>query len=116
MEIKGRCLSSGLPKVFRISSVEMLHAFEEVTTQILEKINSVLERTPPELVSDISKNGIIMTGGGSLLWGFDQLVTAYTGIQTRLAEDAVTCVINGTGKSLEQISQIHDKTISRRTS
>ena len=74
MEIKGRCLMTGLPRVFSVSSSEMIEAFEEVSSRILEAIHGVLERTPPELVADISTNGIVMTGGGSLLWGFDKLI------------------------------------------
>ena len=67
VEIKGRCLMTGLPRVFSVSSSEMIEAFEEVSTRILEAIHGVLERTPPELVADISTNGIVMTGGGSLI-------------------------------------------------
>ena len=65
VEIKGRCLMTGLPRVFSVSSSEMIEAFEEVSTRILEAIHGVLERTPPELVADISTNGICMTGGDS---------------------------------------------------
>ena len=65
MEIKGRCLMTGLPRVFSVSSSEMIEAFEEVTSRILEAIHGVLERTPPELVADISTNGIVMTGGAA---------------------------------------------------
>ena len=63
MDIKGRCLMTGLPRVFTVSSSEMIEAFEEPSTRILEAIHGVLERTPPELVADISTNGIVMTGG-----------------------------------------------------
>ncbi len=89
MEIKGRCLMTGLPRVFTVSSSEMIEAFEEPSTRILEAIHGVLERTPPELVADISTNGIVMTGGGSLLWGFDKLIESHTGIETHVAEDAM---------------------------
>lgn len=82
----------------------------------MEAIHSVLERTPPELVADISTNGIVMTGGGSLIKGFDKLVTARTGIHTVIAENAIQCVALGTGKSLESISEMQDGTmnLSRR--
>ena len=79
IEIKGRCLMTGLPKVITVTSTEMLEAFEEPVERILEAVHGVLERTPPELVADISNNGIVMTGGGSLVRGFDKLVTARTG-------------------------------------
>ncbi len=116
MEIKGRCLMTGLPRVFNVSSSEMIEAFEEVSGSILEAIHGVLERTPPELVADISTNGIVMTGGGSLLWGFDKLVQSHTGIETHVADDAISCVAYGTGKSLESLDQMQDGTmnLSRR--
>lgn len=116
LEIKGRCLTTGLPRVFTVSSAEMIEALSEVSTRILESIHSVLERTPPELVADISTNGIIMTGGGSLIWGFDKLIQERTGIETHVADDAVSCVAYGTGKSLDWIADMQDGTmnISRR--
>ena len=90
MEVKGRCLLTGLPRVFTVTSNEMIEAFEEVSGRILEAIHAVLERTPPELVADISTNGIVMTGGGSLVWGFDKLVESNTGIETHIADDAIS--------------------------
>ena len=69
-----------------------MDAFEEPVERIMEAIHSVLERTPPELVADISTNGIVMTGGGSLIWGFDKLVESHTGIETHVADDAISCV------------------------
>ena len=76
----------------------------------------MLERTPPELVADISTNGIVMTGGGSLVSGFDKLVTARTGIHTMIAEDAISCVALGTGMSLETLGNMQEGTmnLSRR--
>lgn len=112
MEIKGRCLMTGLPRVFSVSSSEMIEAFEEVSSRILEAIHGVLERTPPELVADISNNGIVMTGGGSLVDGFDKLITARTGIHTVVAEDAISCVAEGTGKSLDSLGDMQDGTVN----
>ena len=116
MDVKGRCLLTGLPKVVNVSSTEMMDAFEEPVERIMEAIHSVLERTPPELVADISTNGIVMTGGGSLVSGFDKLVTARTGIHTVIAEDAISCVAIGTGKSLDSLNNMQDGTmnLSRR--
>ena len=116
MEIKGRCLMTGLPRVFNVTSSEMIEAFEETSSSILEAIHGVLERTPPELVADISTNGIVMTGGGSLLWGFDKLVQSHTGIETHVADDAISCVAFGTGKSLDSLDHMQDGTmnLSRR--
>ena len=116
MDVKGRCLLTGLPKVVSVSSTEMMDAFEEPVERIMEAIHSVLERTPPELVADISTNGIVMTGGGSLVSGFDKLVEARTGIHTMIAEDAISCVALGTGKSLDSLNAMQDGTmnLSRR--
>ena len=112
VEVKGRCLNKGLPKLVSISSKEMIEALAEPVTAILDAICSVIERTPPELLGDILKNGIVMTGGGSLLYGFDQLVTRVTGISTRVAEDAVSCVAIGTGKSLDHLDMLQEGAIN----
>ncbi len=116
MEIKGRCLMTGLPRTFTVTSTEVLEAFEEVTTSIVEAVHTVLERTPPELTGDISSNGIVMTGGGSLIWGFDKLIAAKTGIPTHVADEAISCVAYGTGKCLENLGAMQDGTmnLSRR--
>lgn len=108
MEIRGRSLVSGLPKTITVSSDEMFEAFEEPAAAIIETVKSVLERTPPELVGDISTHGIVMTGGGSLVWGLDKLISYETGIATRIADDAVSCVAFGTGKALENISVLQE--------
>ncbi len=112
MDVKGRCLLTGLPKTITVSSAEMLEAFEEPTESILESIHAVLERTPPELVADVSTNGIMMTGGGSLISGFDKLITSRTGIATAVAENAIACVAEGTGKSLDMITDMQEGTIN----
>ena len=112
IEIKGRCLMTGLPRTFTVSSTEVLEALEEVSSAIVEAIHSVLERTPPELTGDISSNGIVMTGGGSLICGFDKLVASKTGIPTRVADEAVSCVAYGTGNCLENLSRMQDGTIN----
>ena len=112
MDVKGRCLLTGLPRVVTVSSAEMLDAFEEPVERIVEAVHSVLERTPPELVADISTNGIMMTGGGSLVSGFDKLLSARTGIQTFIADDAISCVAIGTGKSLDSVHEMNDGTVN----
>ncbi len=112
MDVKGRCLLTGLPKTITVSSAEMMEAFEEPTERILESIHAVLERTPPELVADVSTNGIMMTGGGSMVYGFDKLITSRTGIATSVAENAIACVAEGTGKSLDMISDMPEGTIN----
>jgi len=112
VEVKGRCLMTGLPRMVAINSNDMIEAFEEVSERILETIHQVLENTPPELVADIANNGIVMTGGGSLIWGFDKLVESRTSITTHIADDAVSCVACGTGKTLEWVSDMQDGTIN----
>ena len=116
MEIKGRCLMTGLPRTFTVQSTEILGAFEEVSSTIVEAIHAVLERTPPELTGDISTNGIVMTGGGAMVWGFDKLIAAKTGIPTRVADEAISCVALGTGSGLEHLETMQDGTmnLSRR--
>ncbi|MBR6811865.1 MAG: rod shape-determining protein MreB [Oscillospiraceae bacterium] len=111
-EVKGRCMLTGLPRMVNITSTETIDAFEEVCSKIVEAIHGVLERTPPELVGDISSNGIVLTGGGSMLWGMDKMIEARTGIQTRLADDVVSCVAYGTGKFLDKLGQMQDGTMN----
>ena len=107
MDIKGRCLLTGLPKVITVSSEEMLEALEECATQIVEAVHNVLEKTPPELVGDISTSGILLTGGGSLIYGLDKLISRETGLDVFVAEDAIYCVAKGTGMSLDYMENFH---------
>lgn len=108
VEVKGRCLMTGLPRMVSISSNEMIEAFDEVSEQIIEAVHRVLEDTPPELVADIAENGIVLTGGGALVWGFDRLVESSTSIKTRIADDTEMCVAYGINKSLEMISEMQE--------
>lgn len=105
-EVKGRCLVTGLPKVVTVNSEEMLEALEECGAQIVEAVHNVLEKTPPELVGDISTGGILLTGGGSLIYGLDQLIAEKTGLEVNIADDAVYCVAKGTGMSLKYIDSM----------
>lgn len=104
MKVRGRCMKEGLPKEIVLSSREMLEAMKEPISQIIEVICRVVERTPPELIPDIIKNGITMAGGGSQLAGLDRLFADITGIRASVAKDAGLCVINGTGRSLGKLS------------
>jgi len=103
IEVRGRNLISGLPKTMEVTSQEMLEALTEPVAAIADAVHSVLERTPPELAADVSDRGIVMTGGGSLLYGLDKLIAKRTGIPVYIAEDPVSCVAMGTGKALENI-------------
>ncbi len=107
-DIKGRDLSNGLPKTIRVSSTELIEAFVEPMNRILETIHAVLERTPPQLVGDLDKNGIIMSGGGSLIYGIDRLIERSTGIRTIVVDDAVSCAAYGAGKMLMHLDALQD--------
>lgn len=112
MEIRGRNLVTGLPKTIIVTSDEMLEALEETVTAIADTVHSVLEKTPPELAADVGNNGLIMTGGGSLLWGLDKLISKRTGIPVHMAEDPVSCVAVGTGKALEWVDVLENTVLS----
>ena len=101
MDVRGRNLVTGLPKMIEVSSEEMEEALREPTSNIVEAVHSVLEKTPPELAADVADRGIILTGGGALLRGLEQLMEDRTGINTMTAEDPMTCVAVGTGKYVE---------------
>lgn len=102
-ELKGRDLISGLPKTVIISAEEVNRAIEEQIEDIVAGVKEVLEKTPPELASDIMNRGIVMTGGGSLLHGMDILIAERTGLPTYIPEDAISCVAIGTGVALQNI-------------
>lgn len=103
MDIRGRDLVSGLPKTVRIKSSEVCEALKEPVHKIVEAVKGTLEKTPPELAADVMDHGIMMTGGGSLLNSLDKLLSHETGMPVLVSEDALSCVGEGTGRSLENI-------------
>lgn len=105
MEVRGRNLITGMPATLNITSTEMLEALEEPVSQVFEAVHSVLERTPPELMADISQRGILMTGGGSLLYGLDRMLAAKVGVDVVIAEDPISCVAIGTGLALNMMDR-----------
>ena len=109
MDVRGRNLITGLPKNITVNSDEMLEALSESVNTIADAVHAVLEKTPPELAADIFERGIVMTGGGGLLYGLDKLIAQRTGINTMIAEDAVSCVAYGTGKYIEYIDGAPDR-------
>ena len=109
MEIRGRDLSSGLPKTLVVRSSEMQEALIEPAMMIVEAVHGVLEKTPPELSSDISDKGIYMTGGGCLIDGLDKLLQDQLGINVMIAQDSISCVALGTGKALDNLDSLEGK-------
>ena len=103
MDIRGRDLVSGLPKTVRIKSSEICEALSEPVHKIVDAVKGTLEKTPPELAADVMDHGIMMTGGGSLLNSLDKLLSHETGMPVLVSEDALSCVGEGTGRSLENI-------------
>ncbi len=103
MDIRGRDLVSGLPKTLTIQSKEIREALNEPIYKIIDAVKSTLEKTPPELAADVMDHGIMMTGGGALLTNLDKLLSQETGMPVLVSEDALSCVGEGTGKSLENI-------------
>ena len=106
MDVRGRDLTTGLPRTVTIYSSEMMDALEEPAMMIVEAVHSVLEKTPPELAADISDKGIYMTGGGCLIDGLDKLLQDKIGINVMIAEDAISCVALGTGKALDNLDNM----------
>jgi rod shape-determining protein MreB len=103
MQVKGRDLIRGYPRTVTVNSDEIRLAIEEPVNLILDAVNSSLEHTPPDLLSDIVERGIIMTGGGSLLRGLDHLLSEYTGLPVVVADDPLSAVVKGSGRALEEL-------------
>lgn len=115
-DVRGRDLLTGLPKNITMVVNETCEALAEPVVRIVQCVKKVLEDTPPELSADIMDRGIVMTGGGSMLFGLDKLIQKETGIPTYLAEDPLSCVALGTGKALDLLDKIEDSLTTLRTS
>lgn len=114
MPVRGRDLVAGLPKTVEVTSLEIREALADPVMAIVEKVKRVLEQTPPELAADIIERGIVLTGGGALLRGFDKLLSAATSIPVYVAEDPLSCVAIGTGRALEELPAIRESAIVAR--
>lgn len=114
MDVRGRNLVTGLPKTVTVTSEETEEALREPAYQIVDAVHNVLERTPPELAADISDRGIVLTGGGSLIQGLEELIEEKTGINTMTAEDPLTAVAIGTGKYIEYLAEDDKKSKSKK--
>ncbi|MDD3345202.1 MAG: rod shape-determining protein [Candidatus Omnitrophica bacterium] len=115
LEVKGRDLVAGLPKIVTITSEEIRESLQEPLRAILEITKISLERTPPELAADLIEHGIVMAGGGSLLRGLDKLISEETGLPVHVTDDPVTAVANGTGRVLSEIQYLKKVTVSVKT-
>lgn len=113
-ECRGRDLVTGLPKSVEVTSDEMMSALDEAMQTITEAVHNVLERTPPELAADISNSGIVLTGGGALLYGIDKRIEDRTGIKVIIADDPKSCVAIGTGKALDELKALESNSLNRR--
>ena len=111
LEVRGRDLVAGLPKTIEVTSGEIRESLMEPIMAIVDRVKSVLEQTPPELSSDIIERGVMLTGGVSLIRGFDKLLAKQTGIPVHVAEDPLSCVALGCGRALDQLETIRDQFI-----
>lgn len=114
IEVKGRDLVAGIPKMTVISSVDIRNALNESVSVIVDAVKSLLERTPPELAADIFDRGIMLTGGGALLKGLDERIRTETNLPVHVADDPLTAVVRGTGKVLENLSEYSSVLIKSR--
>jgi rod shape-determining protein MreB len=110
-EVKGRDLISGAPKTIELNSEEIRDALAEPVSAVVDAIKVALERTPPELAADIVDNGIVLAGGGALLSNLDILIKEKTGLPVTVAEDPLTCVVRGSGKTLENVELLRKVTV-----
>ena len=113
-EIRGRDLSTGLPKNVDITSSQMQEAMEESISEIVDIIKTTLEKTPPELASDIMEKGIVLAGGGALIQNLDKLLSQKTGMPVYVATDPLDCVVKGTGKTLEDLDRLKNVLMNAR--
>ena len=114
LEIRGRDLNTGLPKNIQISSEQIQEAIKEPINDIVEVIKSTLEKTPPELASDIMEKGIVLAGGGALIRNLDKLISTATGMPVVIADNPLNCVVKGTGKTLEDLDKLKTVLINSR--
>ena len=114
MDISGRDLTTGLPRNAIITSTQVEEAMKESIFEIVDIIKATLERTPPELASDIVEKGIVLAGGGALIKNIDKLISLKTEMPVYIAEDPLECVVKGTGKTLEDLEKLKDILVNAR--
>ena len=114
MEVRGRDLSSGLPETITVTSSEIEEAMKESISKIVDVVKLTLEKTPPELASDIMEKGIVLAGGGALIKNLDKLISEKTDMPVYVAEEPLDCVVKGTGKTLEDLERLKTVLINAR--
>ena len=114
MTIRGRDLSTGLPKNIEIYSSQIQQAMAESVNEIVESVKQTLEKTPPELASDIMEKGIVLAGGGALIQNLDKLLSYKTGMPVYVAETPLECVVKGTEKTIEDLERLKTVLINAR--
>ena len=114
MDVRGRNLVTGLPKTITVTSDETMDALKEITSQIVEAVHSVLEKTPPELAADLVEKGIYLAGGGALIQNLDKLLSQETNMPVYVANSPLECVVNGTGKTLEDLERLKTVLVNSR--
>ena len=114
MEVRGRDLTDGLPRNVKVTSTQMEEAIRESIGKIVEIVKLTLEKTPPELASDIMEKGIVLAGGGALIQNLDKLLSIETGMPVYVAEEPLDCVVRGTGKTLEDIERLKTVLVNGR--
>ena len=114
MEVRGRDLTDGLPRNVKVTSTQIEEAIKESVSKIVEIVKMTLEKTPPELASDIMEKGIVLAGGGALIQNLDKLLSAQTGMPVYIAENPLDCVVRGTGKTLEDLERLKTVLVNSR--
>ena len=114
MEVRGRDLNDGLPRNVIVTSVQIEEAIKESVSKIVDIVKVTLEKTPPELASDIMEKGIVLAGGGALIKNLDKLLSLETGMPVYIAEEPLDCVVRGTGKTLEDIERLKKVLVNAR--
>ena len=114
MEIRGRDLTTGLPRTIQIVSSQIQEAMSESINEIVDSVKQTLEKTPPELASDIMEKGIVLAGGGALIQNLDKLLSIKTGMPVYVAENPLDCVVKGTEKTIEDLERLKSVFINSR--
>ena len=114
MEIRGRDLGNGLPRNVIVKSSQIMEALSESISKIVDTVKQTLEKTPPELASDLVEKGIYLAGGGALIQNIDKLLSQETNMPVYIANNPLECVVNGTGKTLEDLEKLRTVLINSR--